>query len=624
LACHDHKTLKQELVRGRGLHAKFSDPCRRCHPEHKGREFDIIDWKHVGGYETFDHAKTGFSLVNDHAKVACTACHIRRMKSGRISYRGLSPNCDSCHKNVHAFTEPELKRKCDTCHLPGKPLTGLRLASWIEPHTQVAQITLEGKHREQLCTTCHPKAQMPGRTPHRTCADCHRPFHPVGAETAKCTACHIPGHTWKKAQIDHRRFGFALLGKHQTLDCRKCHGRGVQLSYQKDGCTSCHQHRGVHNGQFADKPCASCHVEGGTRTRPFNHDEDTRFPLVGLHAEPKVRAKCEGCHANSVYRTNKLACIDCHKEKDKHKGQFGTDCARCHSPERAFKDARPTIAHDRFPLEGLHKTAKCESCHANNRYKLGQVECVTCHEKTDPHRGKLGRDCAKCHRPEKGAPRFDHETMTHFVRDGAHRRVACSFCHRPPPESPPPVGWTKDLVPPPLDRRFPVMGKECVDCHADPHRGAAVKNCAECHGTGDFKGLFAGGRMLKPLDHNQSWLRSHAALPWDEDEAGAEGRSCARCHLSPVCRGCHRSRAPNSHTALWRLRGHGSTAAFDSEPCRACHAPGACIQCHRTTAPLNHRGAWGRAHGFAAGSFANDHCYTCHRRADCLVCHSPR
>ena len=166
------------------------------------------------------------------------------------------------------------------------------------------------------------------------------------------------------------------------------------------------------------------------------------------------------------------------------------------------------------------------------------------------------------------------------------------------------------------------MGKRCADCHADPHRGSAGPNCDECHSTAGFRGLLAGAaRTLKPRDHTQVWLRSHADLPWDEDDVGAQGRSCTRCHASPVCTSCHRTHPPKSHTALWRLRGHGTAAAFDPEPCRVCHPPGGCVQCHRTTAPLSHRGAWGTVHGFAAGSFANENCYVCHRRADCLICH---
>jgi hypothetical protein len=621
LDCHDHKQLKDELAKGHGLHATFTGPCLTCHPEHKGREFNIINWKHVGGHETFDHNKTGFSLANNHAKVACTSCHTRRMKSGRITYLGLSKDCQRCHKAIHGFTESTLAQKCDTCHPAGQTAKGMRLSAWLEPHTRLAKIPFDGKHLEQPCTKCHPKAQMAGRIPPRTCSNCHRPSHPNTNETAKCTNCHSPGRPWKEAKVEHRKFGFALLGKHQNLDCRKCHIRGGHVEYTPGACTNCHQHREAHKGQFADKPCASCHVEGGTRNRSFDHSKDTRFPLIGFHAEPKVRNKCESCHPKAIYRTEKLACADCHK--DKHNFQLGKDCTKCHSALRHFKDTRLTWKHERFQLEGLHKKAKCESCHVNGRYKLGDVKCVNCHQKTDPHSGKLGRDCGKCHRPEKGAPKFKHNTMTAFTRDGAHRDLACAFCHRQWPTPLPEVGWTKKEVPPPLDRKFPLPGKRCADCHADYHRGSAGIRCEECHSTINFRDAKAGAaRTLKPRDHNQVWLRSHASLPWYDNEPGAEGRSCNRCHGSPSCTNCHRTRPPKTHTALWRLRGHGFSAAFDPESCRVCHQSGQCIQCHRTTAPLNHRGDWKSVHGFAAGSFANDNCYVCHRRADCLVCHA--
>ena len=627
LDCHDHKALKDEIAKGKGLHATLTGPCLRCHPEHKGREFNIINWKHVGGQETFDHSKTSFSLANNHAKVACTACHTRRMKSGRITYLGLSKECQSCHKNVHALTETTLAQKCDTCHPAGKSVKGMHLSEWLEQHNRYSGIKFDGKHPEQLCTKCHVKAQMADRTPKRTCVDCHHPFHPVTEQVAKCASCHTAGKPFKDATIDHRRFGFALFGKHLKLECRKCHGKGTQLTYTPGACTSCHQHKGVHKNQFADKPCAKCHVEGGTRTTPFDHNKDTRFPLLSFHAEPfhiepKPRTKCLACHPNEIYRTNKLTCVSCHK--DKHNGQLGQDCAKCHKITEHFKNMRLNFEHKKFVLEGLHKKAKCEACHVNNRYKFPDVKCVDCHEKKDPHQGKLGRDCAKCHVPEKGAPKFNHDTMTHFVRDGAHRNLDCSYCHRAKPEVLPPLGWTKRILPLPHDRLFPVMGKRCADCHVDPHKGTFGPKCGDCHTTTEFRGLLAGAtRTIKPRDHNQIWSRAHANLPWDEDEAGAQGRACARCHDLPVCTNCHRTHPPKSHTALWRLRGHGAAAEFDTEGCRVCHQPGVCIQCHRTTAPLNHRGAWNTLHGFASGGFANDNCYVCHRRADCLRCHAP-
>jgi hypothetical protein len=267
---------------------------------------------------------------------------------------------------------------------------------------------------------------------------------------------------------------------------------------------------------------------------------------------------------------------------------------------------------------------KCEKCHPDSKYKLGELRCVDCHRKTDPHKGKLGEDCAKCHRPEKGAPKFNHDKMTRFVRAGAHLRIECGYCHRQAPPAPPEVGWTAKEPPVKADRQFPVMGKRCVDCHADPHKGTAGPDCNLCHTPSTFRVLSGGARALRPSDHDRTWLRKHALLPFDDSDLLADGRACARCHGTPTCDRCHRTVRPKSHTALWRVRGHGTAAAFDAENCRICHVTGSCIQCHRTSAPLNHRGAWPTLHGYAAGTFADNNCYVCHSRANCRTCHPPR
>lgn len=617
-----HKPLRERIARKLGLHATFTGKCIQCHPGHKGRTTSIVDWQHVGGQQTFDHARTGFPLSNHHAQLACTACHTKRLKSGRISYIGLDRECQSCHKGVHKLSKPELANQCDLCHAAGKVNRGMRLAEWERKHFELTKLVLPGKHLEQPCTKCHPKAAMPGRSPPRACTDCHRPNHPVTPALAKCTECHKEAQPWKNATVDHRRFGFALFGKHTTLDCKRCHQGGAKLDYEPGGCASCHQHRNAHKGQFDNKPCETCHVEGGKRTQPFDHNKEARFHFEGLHADPKIRNKCISCHPQKIFRTEKLGCADCHK--DKHKGQLGPKCTDCHSVTQRWKDTRNNIKHLKFPLEGRHREVKCEKCHPAGKYKLGEVHCVNCHGKTDPHKGKLGTACEKCHTPNKGAPKFNHDKMTQFARTGAHRLLECGYCHRPPGSTKPAIGWTKTAPPGTLDRTFPLMGKSCVDCHADPHKGAAGSSCQQCHGTDSFRKLTPAARAQRPSDHDRGWLGRHTSLPFDENDLLAEGRACARCHGIASCDRCHRSTRPKSHTALWRLRGHGTAAAFDPGSCTVCHVTGACIQCHRTTAPLNHRGAWGTLHGFAAGTFADNNCYVCHSRSDCLACHKPK
>jgi hypothetical protein len=213
--------------------------------------------------------------------------------------------------------------------------------------------------------------------------------------------------------------------------------------------------------------------------------------------------------------------------------------------------------------------------------------------------------------------------MTKFVRTGAHRLAECSSCHRNARPAPPEVGWTQREPRAKLDRTFPLMGKRCADCHADPHKGSAGLDCKQCHGTASFRILAAAGRAQRPSDHDRGWLGRHVHLPFDDGDLLAEGRACARCHGTPACDRCHRTMRPKSHTALWRLRTHATAAVFDSENCRICHVTGFCVQCHRTTAPLNHRGSWATLHGYAAGTFADNNCYVCHNRADCQACHRP-
>jgi hypothetical protein len=147
--CHDHKLIKDQLINRRGLHATFTGSCVRCHPEHKGRDINIIDWKPLGGQEAFDHDRTGFSLKNDHRQIACTSCHVRRMKSGRISFLGLSQECQSCHKGIHKLSNPTLIHACNNCHPPGQALRGMRLRDWLDPHRRFSGLSLEGKHTEQ-------------------------------------------------------------------------------------------------------------------------------------------------------------------------------------------------------------------------------------------------------------------------------------------------------------------------------------------------------------------------------------------------------------------------------------------------------------------------------------------
>jgi hypothetical protein len=336
-----------------------------------------------------------------------------------------------------------------------------------------------------------------------------------------------------------------------------------------------------------------------------------------------LKSNCVRCHPGRVYRTGKLECVACHE--DKHKGTLGSDCEKCHSPQLHFNAPRSKdFDHSKFLLEGKHKTIACVACHVGGNYQIGKRTCFDCHQKDDKHLGKLGQDCGKCHKPEPGAAKFDHEKMTKFARTGDHLTAACSKCHQPKSAQTKPLTmseWRKQPTPK-VDLTFPIRGKSCTDCHFDPHRGNLGTDCAACHGTTDFSRVTGGrAKSIRPKDHGGSWLRRHTTLPEYDGAHGAEKRDCSSCHGTPTCTHCHRTMLPRSHTALWRIRTHGAAASFDPNSCSTCHRAASCIQCHRRTRPLNHRGSWLTMHGYASGGFGDSNCYVCHRRSECALCH---
>lgn len=284
-------------------------------------------------------------------------------------------------------------------------------------------------------------------------------------------------------------------------------------------CSSCHaeiawlveNRRGLH-GFEGRADCAGCHPdhagvdfdmiswEGGTHTR-FDHSR-TGWPLEGKHA----RLACEDCHkpelvtspaarlgpargARNGWIGLERACAACHK--DPHAGTLGAECTRCHGLEAWKPAARFDHARTSYPLSGAHARVSCDACHRAARLALPvdasgrkvplyrplpSAECSACHQ--DPHAGRLGADCSRCHTVESfrkvSTGRFDHDRTRYPLR-GRHREVPCAKCHDP--------SAPRTLMP-----RFAA----CGDCHRDAHAGRAVlqgnpADCAVCHSAEGFR-----------------------------------------------------------------------------------------------------------------------------------------
>jgi hypothetical protein len=350
--------------------------------------------------------------------------------------------------------------------------------------------------------------------------------------------------------------------------------------------------------------CSVCHQADkwvpARVSRQFDHSR-LGFALTGAHGS----ASCRACHATLDFKGATTECVGCHE--DIHRGEFGQDCARCHTPRSFLDRAAMSRLHQstRFPLAGAHLAADCQACHTGAaqgqlQFVNRSSDCVDCHRSSyqtakDPDHvaGGFPTDCSQCHAVTLWQrARFNHDA-TVFPLTGAHRAIACNKCH--------------------LNNKFSGTATTCVGCHQQdytattaPSHSAAhfPTDCSTCHSTTAWTGAF--------FDHSQTQFPltgAHKTL------------ACDQCHgsgvyqgLTTACSGCHqqdyaRTTNPNHQAAQF---------------------PTDCTSCHTTTAwtgaTFDHDGPFFPIYsGTHRGTWSS--CATCHTVATdfsqftCLQCH---
>lgn len=397
-------------------------------------------------------------------------------------------------------------------------------------------------------------------------------------------------------------------------NCEKCHKK-FDKAAQSGLCSDCHKQvgkdiaekRGFHGRIQEKKECRECHTEHKGRdakivifdSLKFDHKQ-TDFELKGGHLKEKV--KCKDCHTEGKkYSEAPSVCNSCHKKDDKHKGNLGPDCAKCHI-EKDWKTTFFDHSKTHFELLGKHKEVKCEKCHLDDKFKDTPKTCVGCHKKDDDkaHKGKLGPKCETCHNEKDWkTTKFDHD-KTKFPLLGKHDQVKCDDCH--------------------IGKKYKGTPMLCNSCHKKDddkvHKGKFGSKCEICHVERSWKEI-AFDHDLKtkyPLLGKHKTIKCVSCHKPERDIYKDKlEKTCVSCHkkdddkvhkgnFGPKCESCHVERDWKEvlfdHTKSTKYPLLGKHRAIK---CVACHKGDlykdklemTCVSCHKKEDDKAHKGNFG-------------------------------
>mgnify|MGYP001183618111 CR=1 FL=1 len=470
-----HKEIKTLVDQNRGYHSSVNvknKECIVCHSEHHGRIFDMTRFDE----KEFDHKLTKYKLEGEHAKIECRDCHIaenisnRDLKKRANTYLGLDKKCLTCHDDFHQKT---LSNDCSKCH----DLEAFKPATLFD-HNET-DFKLKGKHIEVKCVLCHDTIQRNGKefqkfadVPFKKCNDCHTDPHKDNFVNS-CSECHTESSFADfigRKSFNHNKTNFALKGKHNNVDCFKCHKNTMNpatifvdlLAVTENNCVKCH--KDVHSGKFGTD-CAKCHTEKGftsMKTMDFFNHNLTDYPLEGKH----VSIDCKKCHTEKTTKAIDFArCSNCHK--DYHEGEFKKnglvdDCDKCHSLKEGFTVSLYTLERHQtnaFKLDGAHMATPCSECHmVEKKWKFRNIgtTCTDCHD--NPHEKRFQQNgvtnCERCHITDNWSPEKFNHNETKFPLEGKHKEVACISCH-----------FTTYIEKDKTKTNYTINRFECIDCH---------------------------------------------------------------------------------------------------------------------------------------------------------------
>lgn len=469
-------------------------------------------------------------LTNSHSDLDgmsnCTKCH-------ELGESPVKEKCLDCHKEIKKLID--LNRgyhsvnnsECYECHSEhnGREFDMLHFDENSFDHLE-AKYELTGKHLQIDCRKCHTPENIADNDLKKRdgswlgldtkCLSCHNDYHEKQL-SGECSSCHNMNSFIPAALFNHESANYKLTGRHQEIDCIKCHQREEEETQKFTGlkygsCSSCHAD--IHNSKFGSN-CESCHVTVSfisiLNKSSFDHNK-TSYPLIGKHSA----VLCENCHkGNNRTHPAYKKCIDCHSDYHKKEflGESGIkDCRECHTEYGFDISSFGILEHNQieYKLLGSHLAVSCNECHFNSNqwtFRVDHSKCINCHSNvhgsTIKPANSGGIICEDCHSNDLwSSVKYDH-SKTGFILEGTHLTTQCSKCHFP--------GKSEESE----QFHFYKLQSTCESCHNDIHYGQFTadysNNCESCHVFNDWKPA--------KFDHSKSGFildGAHINVPCDK------------------------------------------------------------------------------------------------------------
>jgi hypothetical protein len=351
-----------------------------------------------------------------------------------------------------------------------------------------------------------------------------------------------------------------------------------------------------------DDNCGKCHSSG---------DRVAEDKCLGCH---DVLAKRIGAGAGLHGRQYKgKPCIDCHVE------HLGRNAKLVRWPGGDMK--KLDHAQTGWPLGGAHQKVDCLKCHtgltsSRRTTFLGLgTTCIFCHKADDPHKGRFGDGCQKCHNDvawkDVKLESFDH-SLTRYPLRGKHTAVECAKCHTGTPPR-----WTG------------LAFDTCNACHEDPHKGKFKQACATCHTETGWQELSDTIKKNHPgvsLGGGHRGVKCRACHDRGNEKPPSAGKDCADCH-KPVhqakfgrrCETCHKRIQWLGLPREVGLENHDKT----EYPLTGKHVAVDCEKCHPASKKREQRWRqieWKRCVGCHADQHGGE--FAARDGGECAACHT--